>query len=46
MVESVAHLTELIGKMIDDGTVDTAADLTSDSDMVIGRKLRVASTPL
>ena len=26
---SVAHLTELVGKMIDDGTVDTATDLTA-----------------
>jgi hypothetical protein len=43
---SVAHLTELVGKMIDDGTVDTAAELTSDGDMVIGRKLHSASAPL
>ena len=43
---SVAHLTELVGKMIDDGTVDTAIDLTSDGDMVIGRVLHAASAQL
>ena len=26
VVESVAHLTELVGKMIEHGTVDTAID--------------------
>ena len=43
---SVKHLTELVGKMIDYGTVDTAADLTNESDMAIGRKLHAASAPL
>ena len=32
---SVAHLTELVGKMIEDGTVDTVIDLSEDSGMVV-----------
>ena len=43
---SVAHLTELVGKIIDDGTIDSATDLTSDGDMVIGRVLHAASAQL
>ena len=47
MVASVAHLTELVGKMIEDGTVDTAIDLTSeDSGMVVSRKLHAVSGSL
>lgn len=46
MTASVAHLTELVGKMIDDGIIDTAADLANDSDMAIGRKLHAASVLL
>ena len=43
---SVAHLTDLVGKMINDGTVDTAINLTSEGDMVVSRVLHAASAPL
>ena len=47
MAVSVAHLTELVGKMTDDGTaLDAAIGLMSNGDMVIGRLLHAASAQL
>ena len=43
---SVAHLADLVGKMINDGTVDAAIDLTSEGGMVVSRVLHAASAPL
>ena len=39
VVESVAHLTELVGKMIEDGTVDTNIDPAGEvGGMVVARR--------